>query len=134
MNTLLKLGLYALWTLVAFWSLMAVVMVTSVLGGDEEQLDASLFFVISDIAFFVALFKFNKFVKAKQTIELETMILNLAHSHNGHLTATELAAQSDLTFTQATQALDDLFVTGACTKVMNENLVNLYEFKEISGR
>ncbi len=134
MNSLLKLGLYALWTLVAFWSLLAVLLVSSVLGGDQDKFDISLFFVISDIAFFVALFKFNKFVKDKKAIELENMILNLANDHSGRLTATELAAQSDLTFTQATQALDDLFVTGACNKVMNENLVNLYEFKEIIGR
>lgn len=63
--------------------------------------------------------------------DVENAVLASARKHGGRITVTDVAADSDLTFTEAKAALDELARAGACETLVTEQGMIVYNFGEI---
>jgi hypothetical protein len=65
---------------------------------------------------------------AKSPRDIERAVLACAKQHGGRVTIAEVAAGSDLSFTEAKAALEDLSRAGACTVDVTDQGAFIYEF------
>jgi hypothetical protein len=65
---------------------------------------------------------------AKSPRDIERAVLACAKQHDGRVTIAEVAAESDLSFTEAKAALEELSRAGACTVDVTDQGAFIYEF------
>ncbi|MCY1014941.1 hypothetical protein [Pyxidicoccus sp. MSG2] len=65
---------------------------------------------------------------ARSPRDIEKAVLACAQQHDGRVTIAEVAAESDLSFTEAKAALEELSRAGACTVDVTDQGAFIYEF------
>jgi hypothetical protein len=71
---------------------------------------------------------------ARSPRDIERAVLACAQKHGGRVTIAEVAAGSELSFTEAKAVLEDLSRAGACTVDVTEHGAFLYEFNGLLPR
>ncbi|NPC45775.1 hypothetical protein D7X99_06560 [Corallococcus sp. AB032C] len=66
--------------------------------------------------------------------DVERAVLTCAKEHGGRVTIAEVAASSQLSFTEAKEVLEGLSRAGACTVDVTENGAFIYEFSGLMPR
>ena len=66
--------------------------------------------------------------------DLERMVLTCAQARGGRVTIAEVAASTQLSFTEAKEVLEGLSRAGACTVDVTENGAFIYEFSGLMPR
>ncbi|RKH68484.1 hypothetical protein [Corallococcus aberystwythensis] len=66
--------------------------------------------------------------------DIERAVLACAKQHGGRVTIAEVAAASQLSFTEAKEVLEGLSRAGACTVDVTENGAFIYEFSGLMPR
>lgn len=66
--------------------------------------------------------------------DIERAVLACAKQHGGRVTIAEVAAGSQLSFTEAKEVLEELSRAGACTVDVTENGAFIYEFNGLMPR
>jgi predicted transcriptional regulator len=65
---------------------------------------------------------------ARSPRDIEKAVLACAKQHGGRVTIAEVATESDLSFTEAKEVLEELSRAGACTVDVTEEGAFIYEF------
>ncbi|MBZ4422418.1 hypothetical protein [Myxococcus sp. RHSTA-1-4] len=71
---------------------------------------------------------------ARSPRDVERTVLTCAKQHGGRVTIAEVAAESDLTFTEAKEVLEQLSRAGACTVDVTDQGAFIYEFSGLMPR
>jgi predicted transcriptional regulator len=66
--------------------------------------------------------------------EVEQIVLACVKQHGGRVTIAEVAAETELTFTEAKKVLEELSRAGACTVDVTEQGAFIYEFTGLMPR
>lgn len=66
--------------------------------------------------------------------EVEQIVLACVKQHGGRVTIAEVAAETELTFTEAKKVLEELARAGACTVDVTEQGAFIYEFTGLMPR
>ncbi|WP_375755803.1 hypothetical protein [Corallococcus exercitus] len=66
--------------------------------------------------------------------DVERVVLTCAKEHGGRVTIAEVAAATQLSFTEAKEVLEELARAGACTVDVTENGAFIYEFSGLMPR
>ena len=66
--------------------------------------------------------------------DVEQVVLSCAKQHGGRVTIAEVAADTELTFTEAKKVLEELSRAGACTVDVTEQGAFIYEFAGLMPR
>ncbi|QSQ27470.1 hypothetical protein JY651_22280 [Pyxidicoccus parkwayensis] len=71
---------------------------------------------------------------ARSPRDIERAVLTCAQKHGGRVTIAEVAAGSELSFTEAKTVLEELSHAGACTVDVTEHGAFIYEFNGLMPR